>query len=273
MRYLPYPLIKRVSLGEVRMLYGILWAIRDNTPLQYATLVDKVIGPDYPNSQKQHVLFLLNEILDKLSGHNLIEMTQISENSEIPDLLGNNLAMLESVQFSTTRLWSMLEETFNLKLSELMSENYTLNACPIFGKPISEYDQRFSEVFVLMPFVPEMKPIYEDHILKVCAQIPTTCSRGDDFFSSNAIMREVWSAIYHATVCIVDCTGRNPNVFYELGSAHTLGKPTILIAQSIDDVPFDIRHLRTIIYSYTPPGMKKFEDELLKAVGSITGLG
>jgi nucleoside 2-deoxyribosyltransferase len=73
---------------------------------------------------------------------------------------------------------------------------------------------------------------------------------------------DVWDAINHAQVLIADCTDRNPNVFYELGVAHTLGKPVIQIAQSKDDIPFDVRHMRTIIYDSTQAGLRKFENVL-----------
>ncbi|MBK8028800.1 MAG: hypothetical protein IPK17_04670 [Chloroflexi bacterium] len=86
-----------------------------------------------------------------------------------------------------------------------------------------------------------------------------TCVRGDDFSTTNSIIHEVYSAIYHADLLIVDCTGKNANVFYELGMAHMMGKKAILIAQSREDFPFDIAHLRSITYTNTPEGMQKFE--------------
>ena len=90
-----------------------------------------------------------------------------------------------------------------------------------------------------------------------CADI-----QGDDFFAANSVISDVWDAINHARVLIADCTNRNPNVFYELGIAHTLGKPVILIAQSKDDIPFDVQHIRTILYDFTPRGMREFESAL-----------
>ena len=79
-------------------------------------------------------------------------------------------------------------------------------------------------------------------------------------------MRNIWSAIYASHLVIADCTGRNPNVFYEIGIAHTLGRPVILTAQNNDDVPFDIRHIRYIHYNLTPRGIKEFEDRLRKTI-------
>jgi hypothetical protein len=81
-------------------------------------------------------------------------------------------------------------------------------------------------------------------------------------------MRDIWSAIHAARIVVADCTGRNPNVFYEIGLAHAIGRYTILISQSIDDVPFDLRHLRIILYEYTPRGMEKFEKALIETMKS-----
>ncbi|MEM9216867.1 MAG: hypothetical protein AAGD25_21270 [Cyanobacteria bacterium P01_F01_bin.150] len=119
---------------------------------------------------------------------------------------------------------------------------------------------------MIMPFRNSLEPIYTDHILKVVDELGLSCERGDDFFSSQSIIDEIWAAIFFSKICIADCTGRNPNVFYELGMAHTVGKSVILITQSIEDIPFDIRHRRSIIYEYTPRGMEKFEKSLRKTL-------
>ena len=75
-------------------------------------------------------------------------------------------------------------------------------------------------------------------------------------------MADVWTAVYRCRAVIADCTTRDPNVFYEIGMAHKVGKPVILITQDESDVPFDLRHLRYIKYAYTPPGMDAFEANL-----------
>ena len=131
---------------------------------------------------------------------------------------------------------------------------------PLFGPP--SVPPVLVEVFVLMPFTEDLKPVYEDHIKAVATNLGTTSARADDFFSANSVITEVWNAILHARVLIADCTRRNPNVFYELGIAHTLGKPVILIAQDKEDIPFDIQHMRTILYDFTPRGMRDFEATL-----------
>jgi hypothetical protein len=125
------------------------------------------------------------------------------------------------------------------------------------------------DVFVLMPFTAALKPVWEDHIRSVVATMGLTAKRADDFFTAHSVMADVWNAICASSAIVADCTGRNPNVFYEIGVAHTMGKPVILITQDRDDVPFDLRHLRYIEYEYTPPGMRRFEASLKETLAGV----
>ena len=93
--------------------------------------------------------------------------------------------------------------------------------------------------------------------------------RADDLFSRDSIMTDIWNALNQAKILIADCTGRNPNVFYEIGITSTIDKPVILITQNDNDVPFDLRHLRYIKYGYNPRGMKAFETQLRTAVPTV----
>ena len=93
--------------------------------------------------------------------------------------------------------------------------------------------------------------------------------RGDDFFTAHHVIKDIWDAICGARIVIADCTGRNPNVFYEIGMAHTVGKAVILLTQNDEDVPFDLRQVRYIQYTYTPPGMKEFEKKLAETIKSL----
>lgn len=132
---------------------------------------------------------------------------------------------------------------------------------PFFRKPDS---RTTCDVFVIMSFSKKLEPVYEDHIKKVCDKIDLDSKRADLILNTESIINDIWSLIHSAQIIICDCTGKNPNVFYELGIAHTLGKKTICITQNGDDIPFDINHLRYIQYEYTPRGMIKFEEELEK---------
>jgi hypothetical protein len=153
----------------------------------------------------------------------------------------------------------LLEDTFGINLG----------ASSLFGPPVAG---RWPQVLMLMPFIEALTPVFEDHVKKVASSLSLTAGRADDFFSKHSIITDIWSAIYYAQFIVADCTKRNPNVFYELGVAHTLGKNTILISQSLKDVPFDIRHLRFIAYELTPRGMEAFEKRLHSALGGVSDI-
>ncbi len=79
------------------------------------------------------------------------------------------------------------------------------------------------------------------------------------------------SLIDRSRVVICDCTGRNPNVFYEAGIAHTLGREVILITQSEHDVPFDLRHLRYVRYLNNAEGRRALIAALQNRMQTILG--
>ncbi len=128
---------------------------------------------------------------------------------------------------------------------------------PTFGKPSDNLESVASDVFVAMPFKPDMAPVYS-LICEATQALHLSVKRADEFSSSNSIIADVWSAIWNSKCVVADCTGKNPNVFYEIGVAHTVGLPVILIAQSKDDIPFDVRHIRYLEYELSDAGRTTF---------------
>lgn len=127
------------------------------------------------------------------------------------------------------------------------------------------------QCFIVMPFGDEsLQIVYEDFIKPVLEQ---DCSlqveRGDDVFGSDVVMDDIRSSIEAADLVIADLTGKNANVFYEVGICHALEKPVLLLAQSMEDVPFDLRHRRVLLYNYTLRGCKRLEGHLRDQVAAI----
>lgn len=75
-------------------------------------------------------------------------------------------------------------------------------------------------------------------------------------------MEKVWEGICAAELIIADCTEKNPNVFYEIGMAHTVGKKVVLITRSDKDIPSDIKHFDYIPYIYDPEGAEALIEKL-----------
>jgi len=102
--------------------------------------------------------------------------------------------------------------------------------------------------FVMMPFTSDLDWLYADLIKPVAEQFGLAVMRADEIFSPGSITEQIRVAIQQSRLCIADVTHKNPNVLYEVGIAHTLGKPTLLLTRNIEDVPFDLRSLRLIVY-------------------------
>lgn len=125
-------------------------------------------------------------------------------------------------------------------------------------------------VSAMMPFDAGFAAVYES--IQAAAQgIGLRARRADDIWEHPAIIQDVVSLIDHSHVVICDCTGRNPNVFYEAGIAHTLGRHVILITQNPDDIPFDLRHLRYIRYLDNAEGRAALQQALADRLQTIIG--
>ena len=135
---------------------------------------------------------------------------------------------------------------------------------PRFSK--IKFIQRDNHCFYLGPFSEPFNAIYNDHILKVLTKEGFTVERADEIYGTQPIIEDIWEGINTASLIVADVTGKNPNVMYEIGMAHTIGKPVIIVTQSIDDVPFDLKHYRCIIYEYTPRGCRTLEKHLASTV-------
>ena len=99
----------------------------------------------------------------------------------------------------------------------------------------------------MMPFAAGFDAVYES-IRQASENVGLCCKRADNIWEHAVIIQDVVSLIDRSRIVICDCSGRNPNVFYEAGIAHALGRDVVLITQNEHDIPFDLQHLRYIKY-------------------------
>jgi hypothetical protein len=281
------PLRDAKDLGTSRGMVTVLWTVREHGPLTFEKLFEMLfssaanINPtssDVRNLRTTAVSIadntrLLAEALERLTEAGVVQIEggDLSLVKHITSAtMGAAIKARNSITISSSATLAAIQGVFDLSLTALANgEGNNLNIAPSFGKPL---DGEWCEVFMIMPFAEHLKPIYERHILPAVSSLSLSCKRGDDFFSDNSIIDEVWSAIYFSKLCIVECTGRNANVFYEMGMAHTVGRSCIMIAQNIDDIPFDVQQRRVITYENTPDGLRKFKQVLIKTIQSELGL-
>ena len=103
----------------------------------------------------------------------------------------------------------------------------------------------------------------------MCEKLKIECKRADDIWDNSILIQDVFDLIYTSKAVITDFTDRNPNVFYETGVAHTLGKIVIPITQSVGDIPFDLRHHRALTYLSNTEGLQKLEKDLEKKLVKV----
>lgn len=127
-------------------------------------------------------------------------------------------------------------------------------------------------VVAMMPFKDEFEPVWET-IQRTVYEAGLNCERADSIWDEDSIMDDIVGLLWRARIVITDYTGHNANVFYETGIAHTLGRQCIPLTQSADDIPFDLKHLRTLKYETTDIGLKQLKLGLGERIRNILRAG
>lgn len=126
--------------------------------------------------------------------------------------------------------------------------------------------------FVIMPFNdPTSNQCYGYCTKPICEKLGLEVKRADEIFSVNPILDDIVNAIKDASIIIADISGKNPNVFYELGISHILKRNnTIMITHDdFKNIPFDIAHFRIIKYSDSIEGKNAYDNQLELTINNI----
>jgi len=127
-------------------------------------------------------------------------------------------------------------------------------------------------VFVLMPFIESWSDEIWHEVIKPSIHsikfAPLVCKRADDLFGVD-VMQDIYESILTARIIIAEITGRNANVFYELGISHSLGKDVILLSQGATHIPFDLNRFRHCIYENSTEGHVKVKNYLEDSIKEI----
>ena len=151
-----------------------------------------------------------------------------------------------------------------------MTDDRTVLVNPVIfqGRGFAPREDR---VFVIMPFGPRWSGEVWATIKSTMTALGFRCTRADEQYG-HQILEDIWRGICEASIVIADVTGRNPNVYYELGIAHVLGRRVLLLTQDGGDIPFDTRVYRHILYKMPrlpwlrSKVMTKLADEIAQTV-------
>lgn len=163
---------------------------------------------------------------------------------------------LDRYEFTRTR-WSVRDaDLYRVLLVDTIASAPTPTA---FRLPTEA--SRSGRLAVMMPFAPVFDPVWAT-IDSAAKAMGWKCERADDIWENSTVIDDVVSLIARAEVVLCDLSGRNPNVLYETGIAHTLGRTVLFLAQTADDVPFDLQHHRYLLYKADPDGLTRLGQDL-----------
>jgi hypothetical protein len=207
------------------------------------------------------------EDLTLLGGNYTFRFIPNSEFTEIAtDRIVGAAGRLQIVDWEFSRThWAVK----NVDLYRALQETITgLKLAPRVFRFPTDVPRESNLVAVMMPFEKEFDHVY-GALAEAVSDAGLQCRRADDIWENDHIMDDVIRLIWSARVVISDLSAKNPNVFYETGIAHSLGRDVIQITQSIDDVPFDLRSLRSVTYLANGEGLRALKEQVSERLRNL----
>jgi hypothetical protein len=134
----------------------------------------------------------------------------------------------------------------------------------VFAIPNKQQNEKL--VTVMLPF--KLQKSFEA-VKIACNNLGLDCSKADDIWENPTFIQDIFDLIFTCRVVVADLTGKNQNIFYEVGIAHTLGKTVVPITQSMADVPSDLGHHRALLYCPNEQGYKDLTTEIEKRLKTL----
>ncbi len=213
---------------------------------------------------------LLTGHTDIIQGHARL-LRSLSFGDE--DYAGNCLAVIMSISnidpSAIATIEHYVDQTYPVAGTFISAKNAERRIT--FAPNVFQIPQALPEhdlVAVMMPFSREFDPTI-NAIRAACTKIGMRCLRADDIWEESVVMQDVFNLIFKASIVIVDFSGKNANVMYETGIAHTLGKHVIPLFQSLDDLPFDLRHHKALKYLQNSEGMARLTEQLTLRLNTL----
>jgi hypothetical protein len=214
------------------------------------------------NSDVYPSLYILNAIKELL---NPIHFNQSFDYQKAMDIMNNVLrgqGLSVFIDKSNEVCVNLIHGEFVSTAVDPRVERY-ITFCPeVFKVPDCKVNSNL--VAVMMPFSIKRKDVYTT-IESSCKSVNMECIRSDHKLAwvNSEIFQDIFRLIFSSSIVITDFSGKNKNVYYEAGIAHTLGKHVIPLAHSKSDLPFDVDHHRAIFYDNTSEGLDKLKIELV----------
>lgn len=161
----------------------------------------------------------------------------------------------------------LIESMLKDKTPNVQAENKMSVETP-FLIDSSNNHMNTSTATAMMPFDPAFDDV-RDSMREACTTVGLELKAADDIWDNSILIQDIFDLISNSCIVIVDFTGKNSNVMYETGVAHALQKEVIPISQSLNDVPFDLKHHRIQMYDNNAAGRLKLQHALESRMTTI----
>lgn len=240
------------------------------TPRQIITLKDRIVATF--NQGNWVEIGLLTDCKDVVENHpRLLRSLSFCDD----DYDGNALWAVEAIVSRNPANYSELLRYLDLRYPD--DSGLNISSAPgegpkivfqpnVFSVPAEQPDPNL--LSAMMPFDASFRGVHQA-IVAAAGVNGMTCQRVDDIWVHSTIIQDVFSLLFRSFIVVCDFTGKNPNVFYEAGIAHALGKHVIPITQNAEDIPFDLRHHRYLHYLNNGEGLNRLRTELTTRIAQL----
>lgn len=253
-------------------LYGLVTGVGKITPVGLTDIGRDVVAPSAPSARPKALFAAFRSVDDFRKVEEFYNGKKLPED----EFFENNL--FREFGIPRERVKAFIE-TFTSNLNYLhafkpdrtgpgpvVETDFRASEPDLPGGEDSAVGRQFLDTcFVMMPFGQWMDSYYREIYVPAIREAGLEAVRADELFSTGSVIEQIWEQISRAKVLLADLTGKNANVFYELGLAHAANKPVVFTTGQLEDVPFDLRHLRVAVYDIRDPSW----GEKLKATLSV----
>jgi len=241
-------------------------------------------------SDRKQIITLKRAIVDKFTSENWLEIGLLTNCSL---LITDHYRLLRSLSFgdedyagcvldvlvkiikensdNVSIIDDYISETFGEKLGTYIGSKHVDDSKKIVFSPsvfrVPDAPTEDDRIAAMMPFS-GFDDVYKAMGL-AAKGVQMKIDRADTVWEDSAFIQDIFNLIFRSNVVIVDLTGKNPNVMYEMGIAHTLGKHVIPITQNISDIPSDLGHHRALKYLNNSEGLTQLTKNLGDRLASL----
>lgn len=217
---------------------------------EMVSVIEELMHPSYFDEARPHEKADYDQALDRINRN----------------LKQYELEVVEDSDAGMSRLISIDGDFVSTSTVERAVVRTITFAPSVFEVPDAEIEDDL--VSVMMPFDEKFTKVYNS-IKETVDDLGLYCRRADDIWENSAVIQDVFTLIFRSFIVVCDFTDFNPNVFYETGIAHTLGKHVIPITQSSDKVPFDLGHHRFLHYLNNTEGRAKLKTNIKRRLNTL----